>query len=237
MKWELILETNEILAINKPAGLLSIPDRQGKDISLKKILSEKFGEVFTIHRLDRETSGVIIFARHAEAHKFFSRQFEERNTMKIYYGLVIGSPQHRSGTVDSAIAEHPVKKGTMVVHRNGKEAITDYEVTETFRGYSWMKFRIHTGRTHQIRVHAKHIGHPIACDPIYGDGSSIKLSAIKHRYKLSKHELDEKPILDRLALHSASLTLNDISGNQLALQAPLPRDLSALLNQLRKNIK
>jgi 23S rRNA pseudouridine955/2504/2580 synthase/23S rRNA pseudouridine1911/1915/1917 synthase len=230
----IIEETNGWIALNKPSGLLSIPDREGKDISLKKLLIEKYGSIFTVHRLDMDTSGLILFAKTEEAHKHLSQQFEERQTEKIYQGMVLGSLANKKGTIDAPIAEHPVKKGLMTVYRKGKEAITDYEVLEDFKIFSWVQFQIHTGRTHQIRVHAKHIGHPIVCDELYGDGKPVLLSSLKHKFKLSKNELEERPILNRLALHALSLQFIDVNGETRKLEAPLPKDLKALLQQLRK---
>ena len=230
----IISETEDWIALNKPSGLLSIPDREGKDISLKKLLIEKFGNIFTVHRLDRDTSGLIIFAKTEEAHRHLSQQFEGRQTEKIYRGMVLGSLAIKKETIDAPIAEHLVKKGMMTVYRKGKEAITDYEVLEDFKIYSWIQFQIHTGRTHQIRVHAKHIGHPIVCDELYGDGKPVLLSSLKHKFKLSKNELEEKPLLNRLALHSLSLKFSDTNGKTIKLEAPLPKDLRALLQQLKK---
>jgi 23S rRNA pseudouridine1911/1915/1917 synthase len=230
----IVEETNDWVAINKASGLLSIPDRKGEDISLKKLLVEKYGNIFTVHRLDRDTSGLIIFAKNEEAHKHLSQQFEERQTEKIYQGMVLGSLANKNETIDAPIAEHPVKKGLMTVYRKGKEAITDYEVLEDFKIYSWVQFQIHTGRTHQIRVHAKHIGHPIVCDDLYGDGKPVLLSSLKNKFKLSKYELEEKPLLNRLALHAMSLQFVNTNGQKIKLEAPLPKDLKALLQQLRK---
>jgi len=122
----------------------------------------------------------------------------------------------------------------MTVYRKGKEAITDYEVLEDFKIFSWLQFQIHTGRTHQIRVHAKHIGHPIVCDDLYGDGKPVLLSSLKHKFNLSKNELEERPILNRLALHALSLKFTNINGDMIRLEAPLAKDLKALLQQLRK---
>jgi 23S rRNA pseudouridine955/2504/2580 synthase/23S rRNA pseudouridine1911/1915/1917 synthase len=230
----IVEETNDWVAINKASGLLSIPDRKGEDISLKKLLVEKYGNIFTVHRLDRDTSGLIIFAKNEEAHKHLSQQFEERQTEKIYQGMVLGSLANKNETIDAPIAEHPVKKGLMTVYRKGKEAITDYEVLEDFKIYSWVQFQIHTGRTHQIRVHAKHIGHPIVCDDLYGDGKPVLLSSLKNKFKLSKYELEEKPLMNRLALHAMSLQFLNTNGEKIKLEAQLPKDLKALLRQLRK---
>jgi len=230
----IIANTPDFIAINKPSGLLSIPDRAGKDISLKTLLKEKYGNIFTVHRLDRDTSGLIVFAKTVEAHKHLSQQFEERQTEKIYQGMVLGSLANQTGTIDAPMAEHPVKKGLMTVYRKGKEAITDYEVLEDFKIFSWLQFQIHTGRTHQIRVHAKHIGHPIVCDDLYGDGKPVLLSSLKHKFKLSKNELEERPILNRLALHALSLRFAKTNGEAIKLEAPVQKDLKALLQQLRK---
>jgi 23S rRNA pseudouridine1911/1915/1917 synthase len=229
-----IAETDDWIALNKPSGLLSIPDREGKDVSLKKLLIEKYDNIFTVHRLDKDTSGLIVFAKNETTHKLLSQQFEERQTEKIYRGLVLGSLAEKEGTIDAPIAEHPAKKGLMTVYRKGKESITAYEVLEDFKIFSWVQFQIYTGRTHQIRVHAKHIGHPVVCDELYGDGKPIMLSSLKHKFKLSKNELEERPILNRLALHALSLQFINIHREKIKLEAPVPKDLRALLQQLRK---
>ena len=231
----LIEENDDWIAINKPSGLLSIPDREGKEISLKSMLKEKYGEIFTVHRIDKGTSGLIIFAKNQEAHKYLSQQFEERNTLKLYVGLINGVPAEKHGTITAPIAEHPAKNGSMIIHRSGKEARTDFEVLESFKTYSWLQFRIHTGRTHQIRVHAKEMGHPIVCDELYGDGKPIMLSSLKlKKFKLSKNELEEKPLLNRLALHAQKLEFVDSNGKAVKLEAALPKDLRATLQQLTK---
>lgn len=230
----LIAENDDYVAVNKPSGLLSIPDREGKEVSLKILLQEKYGKIFTVHRLDRDTSGLILFAKNEAAHKHFSQQFEDRQTEKIYYGLVLGTPHPTEGSIDAPIAEHPVQRGVMVIHRSGKTALTDYAVEEDFKQYSWVRFRIHTGRTHQIRVHLKQLGAPIVCDPLYGDGKPFLLSSIKSRFKLGKYELEEKPLIGRLALHAYSLKIHALQGGMLSLEASLPKDLRAGLQQLRK---
>jgi len=230
----LIFNNDDFIALNKPSGLLSIPDREGKDISLKILLQEQYSKIFTVHRLDKGTSGIIVFAKNEETHKYLSRQFETRQTEKIYVGLVIGSPANKKETIDLPIMEHPTKKGLMVINRKGKEALTDYEVLEDFGIYSWIRFQIHTGRTHQIRIHMKDIGHPIVCDELYGDGKPVLLSSFKKKFKLSKNEEEERPILNRLALHSQKLKFIGTNGKTLEWEAPLPKDLKATLQQLEK---
>ena len=233
----LIFENDDFIVLNKPSGLLSIPDREGKDISLKKILQEEYGQVFIVHRLDKGTSGIIVFAKNETSHKYLSLQFESRQVEKIYEGLVPGSLQNKKGSIDAPIAEHPVKKGLMIIHRKGKDSLTDYEVLEDFGIYSWLQFQIHTGRTHQVRVHMKHAGHPIACDELYGDGKPILLSVIKRNYKLSKDMEEEKPILNRLALHACKLKFIGKDEKAYQFEAPLPKDLRATLQQLSKRKK
>jgi 23S rRNA pseudouridine1911/1915/1917 synthase len=230
---DIIFEDEDMIVINKPAGLLSIPDRFGKDVSVKSLLQEKFGAIFTVHRLDQQTSGLIIFAKHAEAHKQLSELFEGRTIIKKYFGLVNGRPA-QEGVVEESMMEHPIRKGYMMIHAKGKESKTSYEVVKYFKQFALVSFQIHTGRTHQIRVHAKHIGHPIVSDDLYGDGEKLKLSSIKKKnFKLAKVEEEERPLMGRQALHAASVQF-EYKGKELLLEAPLPKDLTATLKQLDK---
>ncbi len=233
----IVFETNDFIALNKPSGLLSIPDRKGTDVSLKVLLKEKYGNIFTVHRLDKETSGLIVFAKNEAAHKHLSIQFEIRQTKKIYQGLVIGSVMEKKGSIAYPLTEHPALNGSMIVHRKGKESLTDYEVLEDFGIYSWLQFQIHTGRTHQIRVHMKETGNPIVCDVLYGDGKPVLVSSLKSKFKLSKDLEEERPILNRLALHAFQISFKDINGKMIELEAPLPKDIRATLQQLAKRKK
>lgn len=230
----LIFENDDFVGLNKPPGLLSIPDRERKDISLKDLLQDKYGHIFTVHRLDKDTSGVIVFAKNEGAHRHLSMQFEERRAEKIYVGLVTGSLTDPKGSINKPIAENTVKRGVMLIHQRGKQSITDYEVLKNFGIYSWLQFRIHTGRTHQIRVHMKDIGHPIVCDDLYGDGLPVFISSIRSKFKLSKKEEEEKPILSRLALHANRLKFEDSMGKMIEIEAPVPKDIRATVQQLEK---
>ncbi|PZX64478.1 RluA family pseudouridine synthase [Hydrotalea sandarakina] len=233
MKPEIIFENEFFVAVHKPSGLLSIPDRMGKEQSLKDILIEKYQQIYTVHRLDKDTSGVIVFAKDEDTHRQLSLMFEERRVKKIYNGLIYGVPVHQSGTVDVPIIPHPGKAGIMTTGKKGKPAITDYVVVEQLGKYAWMQFEIHTGRTHQIRVHMKYIGHSIVCDALYGDAQPLLLSSIKRNFKISKTAEEERPLLNRLALHASELSF-EWQDQDIHLAAPLPKDLRATLQQLRK---
>lgn len=237
-KPEIIAETDHWIALNKPSGLLSIPDRMQSEPSLKDLLNEKYGKVWIVHRLDKFTSGLIVFAKDEETHKLLSKQFEDRSVEKFYLGLVNGTLMNKEGSVDAPIMEHSIKKGTYVINTKGKASLTDYKVIAAHGQYSWLQFQIHTGRTHQIRVHMKHIGHPIVCDDVYGSEAPILLSSIKRKkFKLAKAEEEERPLLNRLALHAWKLRFTDVDGKEIALEAPLSKDLRALLQQFEKWIK
>ncbi|MEP7251803.1 MAG: RluA family pseudouridine synthase, partial [Ginsengibacter sp.] len=166
---EILFENDEFVAINKAAGVLTIPDRyDDTQLSVYKHLQNKYEKIFIVHRLDRDTSGLILFAKTEQAHKYLSQLFEQRKIEKIYYGIIVGALPVKKGSINEPITEHSFQKGLMTVTKKGKPSITDYEVMEDYGLYSLVKFKIHTGRTHQIRVHMKFEGHPIICDPLYG---------------------------------------------------------------------
>jgi 23S rRNA pseudouridine1911/1915/1917 synthase len=233
---DIIYEDDSLVALNKPAGLLSIPDRHDPEKpSLYQMLLEKYGDILIVHRLDKGTSGLIVYARTPEAHRHLSLQFEQREVQKIYLALVEGIPFPSEGTIEKALAPHPTQAGKMIVSNKGKAALTHYQVTETFRSYAAVEVDIQTGRTHQIRVHMSAIGHPVLADPLYSQREAFYLSEIKgRRFNLGK-EQEERPLLERPALHAARLTLqHPATGREIVLEAPLPKDMRATLNQLRK---
>lgn len=234
-KLDIVVENELFVAINKPSGLLSVPDRENKEVSLKSILREKYGDIFVVHRLDRDTSGLILFAKTAETQKQLSAMLEERQMEKFYLGLVQGTFYPEEGTIDAKIAPSPKDAGLMCVDsKNGKIAITDYKTLEQFKNYSLVSFQIHTGRTHQIRVHSLYLGHSIVCDPFYGNSGPIFISEIKRKFNLSKNEENERPIMGRLALHSWKLNF-ELNSEKYSLEAEPPKDIRATLAQLRKH--
>lgn len=133
----IIFEDEQLVAVNKPAGMLSIQDRAGNP-ALKNFLQDKYGDIFTVHRLDKDTSGAIVFAKNEAAHRQLSQLFEGRDIAKYYVGLVLGKPPKTSGTMDIGLMEHPIRKGMMTANRKGKPSITDYEVLESFKQFTWM---------------------------------------------------------------------------------------------------
>lgn len=235
-EFSIIFENDDFVAINKEAGMLTIPDRHDDtQLSLYKILNHKYGKIFIVHRLDRDTSGLILFAKNEMTHKYLSQLFEQRNIEKKYLGIVRGSMPDKTGFINEPIGEHPTKKGVMTITKKGKPSLTNYEVLEDYGIYSLVQFDIQSGRTHQIRLHTKSIGHPIICDAVYGDGKPVLLSSFKKKYKLSQHDLEERPIINRLALHSNSLRFKDTNRKDFEIEAPIPKDMKALLQQLKKN--
>jgi len=234
--YEILFEDESLIAVNKSAQVLSIPDRHRPELTnIYTQLQEKYGEIFIVHRIDKDTSGVLIFAKTVAAHKNLSEQFEVRSTVKIYKALVIGSPFPEEGRIEAGIAHHPTQLGLMCISSKGKESMTEYRVLEKFKNYSLLECRILTGRTHQIRVHLKHIGHPLVVDPQYGGKEAFYLSEFKKRkFNLGKWD-EEVPMLSRVPLHSASLGFNHpLSGEPMSIEAEMPKDMRAVLSQLSK---
>lgn len=236
VKTTIIHEDDDIIIVNKPSGVLTIPDRFVLDRpNLVKDLGRNREELFVVHRLDRETSGVICFAKNEKAHKHLNRQFQERTVDKFYLALVEGTPYNEEGIIEKPIAESTVTRGKMIIHERGKASLTLYKVLESFKHYSLVSANIKTGRTHQVRIHFASIGHPLASDALYGRKDKIFLSEIKmKKYKRGKY-VEEQPLIARTTLHAFQIGIDHpTSGERLFFEAEPPKDLRALLNQLRK---
>ncbi len=234
MKYQIVFEDDDIVLFDKPSGLLSIPDRYNAAIPcLYHEVARQYKELFVVHRLDKDTSGLICFAKSRDSHKYMSQLFESREVEKYYTAIVSGVPQQTSGSIIEPIGEHPVHKGRMIVHRKGRPAHTDYEVIQSWKNFSLLTLRIHTGRTHQIRVHLQHLGHSIVGDEFYGNTPKLMLSAIKRKFKIAEEE-EERPLLGRLALHASRLVFRDRAGNERSVTCPLPKDMSVAVKQLSK---
>jgi 23S rRNA pseudouridine955/2504/2580 synthase/23S rRNA pseudouridine1911/1915/1917 synthase len=232
---EIIYEDEYLIILNKPSGLLSIPDRfKVEKPNLYTMLKEQYGTIFTVHRLDFETTGAIVFAKQEEVYKAMNALFEHREITKIYLALVEGVVQKDEGEIDLAIAEDPVNRGKMRIQKDGKAALSFYHVLERFRHYSWLAVELKTGRTHQARLHLKSIGHPLAVDAYYGNHDAFYLSTIKKKYKFSA-DGEERPLLARHSLHAASLRfIHPITSEEVEALASLPKDLLVTLESLRK---
>ncbi len=237
LAFEILHVDEQILVISKSPGILSVPDRFDPDVPHARMLLEPdFGELWVVHRIDKDTSGVLVLARTAQAHQNLNDQFAGRTTEKVYHVLVCGSPFW-----DEEIAEFPLRSDgdrqhrVVVDRKNGKEAITRFKVLERFASYALLEARPETGRTHQIRKHASELGFPPVCDPLYGDGRPLLLSTFKRDYRPSKWE-EERPLLARLGLHALSVSFaHPATGERVTYEAPHPKDFRAALNQLRRH--
>ncbi len=225
-----------LLVINKPAGLPVLPDGYDPQAEyLVGVLKAHFGPVWVVHRLDRQTSGVLLFARQAEAHRNLNRQFESHSVKKVYLALVVGNPSWEERTIRLSLRPDGDRQHRTVVDpRHGQRAVTHLRVLERFGRFTWMQAIPETGRTHQIRAHLAAVGLPIAVDALYGNGNPIYLSSIKPHYRQTD-ERDERPLLARLGLHAHSLSFtHPQSGEPVYFEAPLPKDLATVLRQLRR---
>lgn len=228
---EILFEDKHLLALNKSAGMIVHPGAgTGEDTLVHALLSHCEGELSGIggverpgivHRLDRDTSGVMLVAKTDAAHRGLSEQFSERSLQKEYLALVSGAPSLLSGSIRKPIGRNPSHRHKMaVVEEGGRDAHTDWEVVEKFGQIATlMRCTIHTGRTHQIRVHMKALGHILLGDDVYGWKTDPRLP--------------KQP--QRVMLHAEHLVVtHPITGKLLDLRAPLPKDFKALVTALKK---
>ncbi len=232
---EVLYHDADIVVVNKPSGLLSIPDRYDATLpSVKTLVRERFGSSYPVHRLDRETSGVLIVALNPDSHRALNTQFEQHTVRKTYMAIVAGIVDRDTINIDIPIMPDPRRKGLMKPSARGKEAHTVMRVVEKFRLATLVECDLITGRQHQIRVHCSAIGHPLLVDADYGTSKAFMLSSIKRKFNLAKGQ-DERPIIDRLTLHAAKLTfVHPTTGEEMSFSAEPPKDFSATLQVLRK---
>lgn len=231
---ELLHVDEDYVLVSKPSGLLSIQDRFQHDLpNLKQILQDEFGEIYTVHRLDKETSGVIAFARNEQAHAHLNQQFADGQVRKIYWAFVEGTPPIEEGQIDMPILNDMPNSGRMLTHKEGKEALTFFRLLENYGNISLLECFPQTGRTHQIRVHCHYLGCPLLVDPLYHQKDAFYLSSVKRGYRYGKFE-EERPLISRLTLHAKSIQFQQRNGEELAVESSLPKDLRALHNQLKK---
>lgn len=188
-----------------------------------------------VHRLDKETSGLLVVAKQDRVHEALAAQLASRRLVRQYVAIVWGIPAEEAGTISAPIGRHPGDRKRMAVvdAQRGHTAVTHYRVTERFRFCSVLAVRLETGRTHQIRVHLAHRGHPVFGDPTYG-GRMKRVSGLSPADR--RAAIDVLAILPRQALHAASLEFHHpITGEEVAFTAPLPDDMAMTLHHLRKN--
>jgi len=235
--FSIIYEDENLAVLNKSSGIAVSPDRW--DLSLERLdtiaaKSLNVKKLYTVHRIDRDTSGLVIFAKNSETHKAFSMAFEERQVKKRYIAAVQGRPLWEKTSCDLSLVPNGNKQHHTIIDKyRGKKSLTHFRVLGSAGNYSILEAIPETGRTHQIRVHLASLGHPVVCDELYGKSKPILLSAIKRGWR--GNPLKELPLISRLGLHAADLFIPDYPEKEgLSLKAPLPRDMAALIKQMEK---
>ncbi len=235
--YEIVYQDDAIVAVNKASGLAVVSGR-GRVDCLVGLLGEdaRLGgkKPMIVHRIDADTSGLVVLALNAEAHRGMSEQFRLRTVTKEYLALVRGTPLHESGSVDLPIGRDGKDKNRMVIRgMDAKPSRTKWVVEQRFAGVTLMKVYPVTGRRHQIRVHLKAMGYPLAVDKYYG-GEKLLLSEFKRHYKVGKMQ-EEKPMMERLTLHARGLEfLHPMTGAAMKLEAELPKDFRSAVTALER---
>lgn len=234
--YNVIYSDDDIVVLNKRSGILIAADRYDPDAPRLDVIAEKeFGKLFAVHRIDKDTSGLIIYARNPEAQKILSMQFEHREVHKTYHALVYGHPLWEDLNVDLSLQpDGDSRHRTVVSKRYGKPSETDFHLIGNCGPYSWIEAKPKTGRTHQIRVHLAANGLSIVCDPLYsGNQKPVRLSEIKKKWNGDEYE--ERPLLSRLALHAYKIEFkHPKTGEMVSFTAPYPKDMDATRKQLAK---
>ncbi len=239
---DILYDTADLVAIHKPPGLATIPGRGETTSALQQLAAQlslpASGQadprVRVVHRLDKDTSGVLLFAKHVGAQRHLSHQFQNNTVEKEYLALVAGRPLTDEGEVDVRLAVHPANPKLMTTSKQGRPARTLWRIEQRFRAHTLLRVFPKTGKTHQIRVHLRHAGLPLAVDPLYNPNAPpLLLSAFKRGYRAPRDQ-EERPLIARLTLHAEKLRFADLAGQPAEIVAPPPKDLRAALNQLAK---
>lgn len=210
---EILYADEALLVINKPAGLLSLPVVDGY-ADVRAVLEPTWGRLWIVHRLDRETSGVMVLARNAAAHRALNTQFQERQIRKAYHALIWGNPPWEDIHLDMPVRINVGRRKRTVASTQGRPAVTRVRVLHRLDGYTLVEAQPLSGRRHQIRVHLYAAGYPLVGDSLYGDGNPPGVRAP----------------LERLGLHAYSLGLrHPLTGEFVTFVAPYPPDFSAAL--------
>ena len=229
----ILYEDDDLVVIDKPAGLVVHPSAGHGDGTLVNALlfhvhdlSGVGGEIRPgiVHRLDKDTSGVMVIAKNDTAHRALTTAWNSSSVIKEYLALVYGTPSPARGRVDAPIGRDPRNRKRMAVVRDGRQAVTEYDVIQPLRYLALVRCRLHSGRTHQIRVHMKYLGHPIVGDPVYS-GPQWRGIPDKHIQKILSS-------LGRQALHATRLTIpHPRTGTPMTFESPLPADLKLILTE------
>jgi 23S rRNA pseudouridine1911/1915/1917 synthase len=238
---DILYEDEHLAAVNKPPGMVVHPAKGHWSGTLTSALAFHFQNLSAaggptrpgiVHRLDRDTSGVLLVAKTDQAHFALSEQFEARTVEKEYFAIIVGVPDKDRDVIDLPIGIHPYQREKMAIrrdHPSSRPAQTFYEVAERFDGFAAVRVMPKTGRTHQIRVHLTAVGCPVLCDKQYGGRSSVTRGEIRRDLN------DREVLLSRQALHARRLKLkHPISGELLELEAPIAVDLETALAELRQ---
>lgn len=229
----ILFENTNYIVINKPPHLSTLEDRNESQ-NLLKLAKSYLAEAQVCHRLDKETSGVLVIAKHPQAYRHFAMSLEKRQVKKIYHAVLNGIHDFQDLEANQPI--HSSNSKSRIDYQEGKPSLTLVSKLQHFKAHTLVKCFPVTGRLHQIRIHLAYHQAPISCDPTYG-GDFIYLSAIKKKYKANK-EKEEQPLIGRVALHAYSISFRDHGDDTdkiLTIDAPYPKDFDVLIKQLQKN--
>ncbi|UJP65300.1 RluA family pseudouridine synthase [Mongoliitalea daihaiensis] len=226
----ILFENEDYLVINKPPYLSTLEDRHEAQ-NILELARGYTPDAQVCHRLDKETSGCLVIAKHQDAYRNIAIQFEDRKVNKIYHAVVDGIHEFSNELVDRNI--HATNKGIAKITKEGKPAQTVFNTLKTYFAHSLIECKPITGRLHQIRVHLAHLKAPICGDDTYG-GKPLYLSALKRRFNLKKGT-DELPIMQRVSLHAYAIGFKGLKEEPISIEAPYPKDFDVVVKQLEKN--
>lgn len=245
---QILWQTDRLVAVHKPAGLAAIPGRGETDSVLEQLAAtlglphkgDADPRVRVVHRLDKDTSGVMLFAKDKDAQRHVSHQFQNNTVEKEYLAICAGQAPAKEGDIEKPICVNPSQKTKMMVSEaHGRAARTAWRVEGAYGWFTLIRAFPKTGKTHQIRVHLKSIGLPLAVDPLYnpargGKTEGLFLSQFKRDYRPTAGE-EERPLIARLTLHAEKLRFMNLDGQQVELIAEPPKDFRATVNQLSRH--